>query len=59
VETAGRYREHLPDAEIVLGGGVRDRHDLRALASAGYHGVLVGTALHTGVLGREDLAPDG
>jgi phosphoribosylformimino-5-aminoimidazole carboxamide ribotide isomerase len=59
VETARRYREHLPDAEIVLGGGVRDRQDLRALASAGYHGVLVGTALHTGVLGPEDLAPTG
>ncbi len=59
VETARPYREHLPDAEIVLGGGVRDREDLRALASAGYHGVLVGTALHTGVLGPEDLVPAG
>jgi phosphoribosylformimino-5-aminoimidazole carboxamide ribotide isomerase len=59
VETARRYQEHLPDAEIVLGGGVRDRQDLRALAQAGYHGVLIGTALHTGVLGREDLVPAG
>jgi phosphoribosylformimino-5-aminoimidazole carboxamide ribotide isomerase len=59
VETARPYRAHLPDAEIVLGGGVRDRDDLRALAGAGYHGVLVGTALHTGVLGAVDLAPSG
>jgi phosphoribosylformimino-5-aminoimidazole carboxamide ribotide isomerase len=55
LEAAGRYRARLPDAEIVLGGGVRDRDDLRALARAGYHAVLVGTALHTGVLGAADL----
>jgi phosphoribosylformimino-5-aminoimidazole carboxamide ribotide isomerase len=55
VETARPYRGHLPDAEIVLGGGVRDRQDLRALAGAGYQGVLVGTALHTGALGEADL----
>jgi phosphoribosylformimino-5-aminoimidazole carboxamide ribotide isomerase len=55
VEAARRYRAHLPDAEIVLGGGVRDKDDLRALARAGYHAVLVGTALHTGVLGATDL----
>jgi phosphoribosylformimino-5-aminoimidazole carboxamide ribotide isomerase len=55
LEAARRYRARLPDAEIVLGGGVRDRDDLRALARAGYHAVLVGTALHTGVLGAADL----
>jgi phosphoribosylformimino-5-aminoimidazole carboxamide ribotide isomerase len=59
VEAARRYRERLPDAEIVLGGGVRDRQDLRALKSAGYHGVLVGTAIHTGVLGPEDVVSTG
>jgi phosphoribosylformimino-5-aminoimidazole carboxamide ribotide isomerase len=55
VETARRYRERLPDAEIVLGGGVRGGDDLRAVERAGYHAVLVGTALHTGVLGPADL----
>jgi phosphoribosylformimino-5-aminoimidazole carboxamide ribotide isomerase len=54
-EPAGRLRARLPDAEVVLGGGVRDRDDLRALASAGYHAALVGTALHAGVLGAADL----
>jgi phosphoribosylformimino-5-aminoimidazole carboxamide ribotide isomerase len=54
-EPARRLRARLPDAEIVLGGGVRGRDDLRALASAGYHAALVGTALHTGVLGPADL----
>lgn len=54
-EPARRLRARLPAAEIVLGGGVRGRDDLRALASAGYHAALVGTALHTGVLGTADL----
>ena len=43
----------------MLGGGVRDRQDLRALSQAGYHGVLVGTALHTGALGAGDLRSAG
>jgi phosphoribosylformimino-5-aminoimidazole carboxamide ribotide isomerase len=59
VDTAQRYRAALPAAEIVLGGGVRGRDDLLALARAGYHAALVGTALHTGVLGRADLFPTG
>ena len=58
-EPARRLRARLPDAEIVLGGGVRDRDDLRALAAAGYHAALVGTALHTGVLGAADLVSAG
>jgi phosphoribosylformimino-5-aminoimidazole carboxamide ribotide isomerase len=49
-------RARFPDAEIVLGGGVRGPDDLRALASAGYQGALVGTALHTGILAAADLA---
>jgi phosphoribosylformimino-5-aminoimidazole carboxamide ribotide isomerase len=58
-EPARRLRARLPDAKIVLGGGVRDRGDLRALAAAGYHAALVGTALHTGVLGAADLISAG
>jgi phosphoribosylformimino-5-aminoimidazole carboxamide ribotide isomerase len=54
-EPARRLRAHLPAAEIVLGGGVRGRDDLHALARAGYQAALVGTALHTGVLGAADL----
>ena len=56
-EPARKLRAHLPEAEIVLGGGVRGTDDLRALVSAGYHAVLVGTALHTGALGAADLPP--
>ena len=58
-EPARRLRGRLPEAEIVLGGGVRGRDDLLALASAGYHAALVGTALHTGVLGAADLVSAG
>jgi phosphoribosylformimino-5-aminoimidazole carboxamide ribotide isomerase len=53
-EPARRLRAS-PDAEIVLGGGVRGKDDLRALARAGYQAALVGTVLHTGVLGAADL----
>jgi phosphoribosylformimino-5-aminoimidazole carboxamide ribotide isomerase len=58
-EPARRLRAHLPDAEIVLGGGVRGKDDLRTLERAGYHAALVGTALHTGVLGPADLIAPG
>ena len=58
-EPARRLRARLPEAEVVPGGGVRGPDDLRALASAGYHAALVGTALHTGVLGAADLTPAG
>ena len=55
-EPARKLRAHLPEAEIVLGGGVRGRDDLHALAAGGYQAALVGTALHTGVLGPADLS---
>ena len=58
-EPARRLRDHLPDAEIVLGGGVRGKDDLRALERGGYQGALVGTALHTGILGPADLIAPG
>jgi phosphoribosylformimino-5-aminoimidazole carboxamide ribotide isomerase len=54
-EPARQLRARLPQAEIVLGGGVRGPDDLRAIARAGYQAALVGTALHTGVLGPADL----
>jgi phosphoribosylformimino-5-aminoimidazole carboxamide ribotide isomerase len=55
-EPARHLRARLPEAEVVLGGGVRGMEDLRALAAAGYHAALVGTALHAGVLGAADLS---
>ncbi len=41
---------------VYAAGGVRDAHDLRALAEAGAAGVLVATALHAGTIGAADLA---
>jgi phosphoribosylformimino-5-aminoimidazole carboxamide ribotide isomerase len=54
--TALRVRQALPGAQIVIGGGVRDAGDLRALAEQGFDGALVATALHTGVLTAATLA---
>jgi phosphoribosylformimino-5-aminoimidazole carboxamide ribotide isomerase len=44
------------DLELLVGGGVRDAADLRALGDAGAAGALVATALHRGVIGRRELA---
>jgi phosphoribosylformimino-5-aminoimidazole carboxamide ribotide isomerase len=57
LELARRVRARLPAAEIVLGGGVRGGDDLRALAGEGFPAVLVGTALHEGVIGPAELDP--
>lgn len=56
---AHRVRQALPDAEIVVGGGVRDGDDLRTLARAGFDGALVATALHTGAITSETLTALG
>jgi phosphoribosylformimino-5-aminoimidazole carboxamide ribotide isomerase len=45
----------FPDIELLAGGGVRHAEDLHALAAAGAAGALVGTALHTGVIGAGEL----
>jgi phosphoribosylformimino-5-aminoimidazole carboxamide ribotide isomerase len=54
-DAAGRLRRALPEAEIVVGGGVRSPADLRALAGAGFDAALVATALHTGAITPDDL----
>jgi phosphoribosylformimino-5-aminoimidazole carboxamide ribotide isomerase len=41
-----------PGAEVLVGGGVRDRNDLEDLARLGVRGALVATALHRGTLDR-------
>ena len=46
----------FPQLEVLAGGGVRDIEDLRALRAAGAAGALVATALHSGVIGRRELA---
>jgi phosphoribosylformimino-5-aminoimidazole carboxamide ribotide isomerase len=47
------YRELAlahPEIEVIAGGGVRDRNDLRRLEDCGVAAVLVATALHEGQL---------
>jgi len=47
---AARLRRSFSEAEIAIGGGVRDHADLDALARAGFQAALVGTALHRGII---------
>jgi phosphoribosylformimino-5-aminoimidazole carboxamide ribotide isomerase len=44
-----------PDLEIAVGGGIADREEVRALARAGVHAVLIGSALHDGRIVASDL----
>jgi phosphoribosylformimino-5-aminoimidazole carboxamide ribotide isomerase len=51
-----RLRETLGQAsgkKVIAAGGVRDAHDLAALEAMGVHAVLIASALHDGMLGRE------
>jgi phosphoribosylformimino-5-aminoimidazole carboxamide ribotide isomerase len=43
-------RSRFPELDLLAGGGVRYRDDLRALAQAGAAGALVATAIHDGTL---------
>ncbi|HEV3162983.1 MAG TPA: HisA/HisF-related TIM barrel protein [Isosphaeraceae bacterium] len=45
-----------PDVEFVAGGGISGPSDLAVLARAGAAAVLVGSALHDGRIGRDDVA---
>jgi phosphoribosylformimino-5-aminoimidazole carboxamide ribotide isomerase len=47
-------QERLPQITLVAGGGVRNREDLRDLASAGCSAALVASALHDGRLTSDD-----
>jgi phosphoribosylformimino-5-aminoimidazole carboxamide ribotide isomerase len=46
----------VPKGEIWLGGGVRGQDDLEDLRKMPIAGVLVGSALHSGAIGRDDIA---
>jgi phosphoribosylformimino-5-aminoimidazole carboxamide ribotide isomerase len=45
----------FPELELLVGGGVRDVADLRAVAEAGAAGALVATALHSRAIGPDQL----
>jgi phosphoribosylformimino-5-aminoimidazole carboxamide ribotide isomerase len=46
----GELRRRYPEVELLVGGGVRNRDDMRRLEDAGADGVLVASALHDGTL---------
>ena len=50
LEPAQALRRDFPDAEVIVGGGVRDHRDLVTLREEGFQGALVATALHRGVI---------
>jgi phosphoribosylformimino-5-aminoimidazole carboxamide ribotide isomerase len=50
-----RIRTAHPDVAILVGGGVARIEDILALYEAGAAGVLVGSALHDGRIGRPEL----
>jgi phosphoribosylformimino-5-aminoimidazole carboxamide ribotide isomerase len=56
VELCHELRMAHPQLELVTGGGVRGRDDLRRLAATGCDAVLVASALHDGRLTAADLA---
>jgi phosphoribosylformimino-5-aminoimidazole carboxamide ribotide isomerase len=49
-ELCGELRRRYPDIELLVGGGVRNRDDVKRLEDAGADGVLVASALHDGTL---------
>lgn len=55
LELCRTIRTTHPEVELIAGGGVRGRDDLRILADAGCNAVLVASALHDGRLSREDV----
>jgi phosphoribosylformimino-5-aminoimidazole carboxamide ribotide isomerase len=54
LDAARALRRAFGDAELVIGGGVRDGADLAALDTEGFQGALVATALHRGVISALD-----
>jgi phosphoribosylformimino-5-aminoimidazole carboxamide ribotide isomerase len=50
LDGARALRRAFPDAELVIGGGVRGHADLAALAVEGFQAALVATALHRGLI---------
>jgi phosphoribosylformimino-5-aminoimidazole carboxamide ribotide isomerase len=50
-----RLAREFPSVEVFAGGGIRGVAELRRLRDGGVRGALVASALHDGVLSREDL----
>lgn len=56
LDLLARVRASIPDAELLVGGGVRGVTDLAAAAAAGCTAVLVATALYDGRILSADLS---
>lgn len=59
LEAARAIRRGFPQAEVLIGGGVRDQGDLALLADEGFDGALVATALHRGIITSLHTGPRG
>lgn len=57
LDLLANVRASVPEAELVVAGGVRGVTDLAAAAAAGCNAALVATALYDGRLVSADLAP--
>ncbi len=50
-----RFRAEFPKLELITGGGVRGIDDLRQLESLDVQAVLLASALHQGMIGRQEI----
>ena len=56
LELMAQAHARYPRLRLLAGGGVRNLDDLKALQAAGAAGALIATALHLGVIGRQEIA---
>jgi phosphoribosylformimino-5-aminoimidazole carboxamide ribotide isomerase len=56
LELCAALHRQCPDVTLYAGGGVRSVDDLERLQRVGVTGALVGTALHDGRIGADDIA---
>ncbi len=50
-----RLRDEYPDVEISVGGGISSIEEIQELRRVGASGVLVGSAIHDGRIGRREI----
>lgn len=55
-ELIAAARRRLPDLVLLVGGGIRNGNDLRALKALGVAAALLATALHQGTITSADIA---
>ncbi|RCW48752.1 MULTISPECIES: HisA/HisF-related TIM barrel protein [unclassified Halanaerobium] len=45
----------FPDLEFITGGGIKDYRDVKIVKKAGFSGLLIASAFHSGSLGRAEI----